>query len=122
MSPEYSVSITTNSQFERQCPCACHYVIINGGTPVPSVPHEPGAPSRVITDIKIEPHSYEFTMDSRSLKIWTLLIIDSIFLIVEIVVGYAVGSLALVADAFHMLKCVHLAFGEMPSASHALSV
>ncbi|KAF9517516.1 hypothetical protein BS47DRAFT_1326273 [Hydnum rufescens UP504] len=42
----------------------------------------------------------------RSTKIWTLLIIDSLFLLVELVVGYAVGSLALVADSFHMLNDV----------------
>lgn len=62
---------------------------------------------------------------SRTARIWTLLIIDSVFLLIELVVGYAVllsclsslphlhclkfyfdqvGSLALVADAFHMLK------------------
>ncbi|KAF8342608.1 cation efflux protein [Cantharellus anzutake] len=45
-------------------------------------------------------------MDSRSLRIWALLIIDSIFLLVELTAGYAVGSLALVADAFHMLNDV----------------
>ncbi|KAF8340606.1 cation efflux protein [Cantharellus anzutake] len=45
-------------------------------------------------------------MDSRSLRIWALLIIDFIFLLVEITVGYTVGSLALVADAFHMLNDV----------------
>ncbi|KAF8320429.1 cation efflux protein, partial [Clavulina sp. PMI_390] len=43
---------------------------------------------------------------SRSARIWTLLIIDSIFLMIELVVGYTVGSLALVADAFHMLNDV----------------
>jgi len=42
----------------------------------------------------------------RSTKIWTLLIIDTLFLLVELVVGYAVGSLALVADSFHMLNDV----------------
>jgi len=43
---------------------------------------------------------------SREARIWTLLVIDSVFLVLELVVGYAVGSLALVADSFHMLNDV----------------
>jgi len=43
---------------------------------------------------------------NRSSRIITLLIIDSVFFFVEIIVGYAVGSLALVADSFHMLNDV----------------
>ncbi|KAG7450431.1 cation efflux protein [Guyanagaster necrorhizus] len=43
---------------------------------------------------------------SRSAKITTLLLIDIAFFFVELVVGYAVGSLALVADSFHMLNDV----------------
>lgn len=63
---------------------------------------------------------------SRSSRITLLLIIDLCFFFVELIVGaftnlklafssrnanhhspgYAVGSLALVADSFHMLKCV----------------
>lgn len=43
---------------------------------------------------------------SRSAKITLLLIIDVVFFFVELIVGYAVGSLALVADSFHMLNDV----------------
>lgn len=43
---------------------------------------------------------------SREARIWTLLIIDGVFLLLELVVGYAVGSLALIADSFHMLNDV----------------
>lgn len=32
---------------------------------------------------------------SRSARIWTLLVIDSVFLLIELIVGYAVGSLPL---------------------------
>jgi len=62
---------------------------------------------------------------SRSARIAFLLVIDVLFFFVELVVGkyrpsptsafslhvsilgYAVGSLALVADSFHMLKCAY---------------
>ena len=43
---------------------------------------------------------------SRESRIITLLVIDSAFFFLEIIVGYAVGSLALVADSFHMLNDV----------------
>lgn len=59
---------------------------------------------------------------SRQARIITLLVIDSVFFLVvsrftkssavmtnlfqELITGYAVGSLALVADSFHMLKFV----------------
>ncbi|KAG8991831.1 hypothetical protein FRB94_009692 [Tulasnella sp. JGI-2019a] len=43
---------------------------------------------------------------SRSVKISILLTIDSVFFLVELIAGYAVGSLALVADSFHMLNDV----------------
>jgi zinc transporter 1 len=43
---------------------------------------------------------------SRSSRITLLLIIDALFFFVELIVGYAVGSLALVADSFHMLNDV----------------
>ncbi|KAF8973995.1 cation efflux protein [Flammula alnicola] len=43
---------------------------------------------------------------SRSSRITLLLIIDLCFFLVELIVGYAVGSLALVADSFHMLNDV----------------
>ncbi|KAA8894841.1 cation efflux protein [Sphaerosporella brunnea] len=43
---------------------------------------------------------------SRSARILTLLAIDTVFFFLEIIVGYAVHSLALVADSFHMLNDV----------------
>ncbi|KAF2707611.1 zinc/cadmium resistance protein-like protein [Pleomassaria siparia CBS 279.74] len=43
---------------------------------------------------------------SKSNRILILLAIDSVFFLLEIVVGYAVHSLALVADSFHMLNDV----------------
>ncbi|KAE9411036.1 cation efflux protein [Gymnopus androsaceus JB14] len=43
---------------------------------------------------------------SRSTRIKILLAIDVLFFFVELIVGYAVGSLALVADSFHMLNDV----------------
>ncbi|KAJ7913987.1 cation efflux protein [Mycena leptocephala] len=43
---------------------------------------------------------------SRSSRIKVLLAIDVVFFFVEIISGYAVGSLALVADSFHMLNDV----------------
>jgi solute carrier family 30 (zinc transporter), member 1 len=43
---------------------------------------------------------------SRSARIVTLLVIDTLFFFLEIIVGYAVHSLALVADSFHMLNDV----------------
>ncbi|KAF8501933.1 cation efflux protein [Hysterangium stoloniferum] len=43
---------------------------------------------------------------SRSSKITLFLAIDVVFFIVEITIGYIVGSLALVADSFHMLNDV----------------
>ncbi|THV04871.1 cation efflux protein [Dendrothele bispora CBS 962.96] len=43
---------------------------------------------------------------SRATRISILLAIDVVFFFVELIVGYAVGSLALVADSFHMLNDV----------------
>ncbi|KAJ3719844.1 cation efflux protein [Lentinula raphanica] len=43
---------------------------------------------------------------SRATRIKILLAIDTLFFFVELIVGYAVGSLALVADSFHMLNDV----------------
>ncbi|KAI9572900.1 cation efflux protein [Boletus coccyginus] len=43
---------------------------------------------------------------SRSARITLLLAIDVVFFFIELIVGYAVGSLALVADSFHMLNDV----------------
>ncbi|KAI0963787.1 hypothetical protein AcW1_000765 [Taiwanofungus camphoratus] len=43
---------------------------------------------------------------NRATRIILLLVIDILFFFVELIVGYAVGSLALVADSFHMLNDV----------------
>lgn len=43
---------------------------------------------------------------SKSTRIIILLVIDTIFFLLELSVGYAVHSLALIADAFHMLNDV----------------
>lgn len=44
---------------------------------------------------------------SKSTSIMILLAIDTAFFFLELVVGYAVHSLALVADSFHMVCGVH---------------
>ncbi|KAK3716705.1 Zinc resistance conferring protein [Vermiconidia calcicola] len=43
---------------------------------------------------------------SKSTRICILLAIDTVFFLIEIVSGYYVGSLALIADSFHMLNDV----------------
>ncbi|KAF1912608.1 zinc/cadmium resistance protein-like protein [Ampelomyces quisqualis] len=43
---------------------------------------------------------------SKSTRIMTLLAIDTVFFFLELIVGYSVHSLALVADSFHMLNDV----------------
>lgn len=43
---------------------------------------------------------------SKSTRIKILLGIDTVFFLIELVIGYAVHSLALVADSFHMLNDV----------------
>lgn len=43
---------------------------------------------------------------SKSTRIILLLIIDTAFFLIELITGYAVNSLALIADAFHMLNDV----------------
>ncbi|SCV05058.1 LANO_0G17546g1_1 [Lachancea nothofagi CBS 11611] len=41
---------------------------------------------------------------NKEIRIISLLVIDTLFFFLEIVVGYAVHSLALIADSFHMLN------------------
>ncbi|KAH3686762.1 hypothetical protein WICPIJ_002241 [Wickerhamomyces pijperi] len=43
-------------------------------------------------------------LSGKELRIITLLVIDTVFFLIEAVVGYAVHSLALIADSFHMLN------------------
>ncbi|GME77456.1 unnamed protein product [Ambrosiozyma monospora] len=45
-----------------------------------------------------------YGMSKKEIKIISLLLIDTIFFFIEIIVGYAVNSLALIADSFHMLN------------------
>lgn len=41
---------------------------------------------------------------SKSTRITIMLLIDAVFFVVELGAGMAVGSLALMADAFHMVR------------------
>ncbi len=41
---------------------------------------------------------------SKSTRIKVMIVLDTVFLIVELGFGYWVGSLALIADAFHMVR------------------
>lgn len=41
---------------------------------------------------------------SKEVRILALLALDTVFFLLEIIIGYAVNSLALVADAFHMVS------------------
>lgn len=41
---------------------------------------------------------------SKEIRIVALLVLDTVFFLLEAIVGYSVGSLALVADSFHMLN------------------
>jgi zinc transporter 1 len=43
-------------------------------------------------------------VNAKQIRIVTLLVIDIIFFFIEVIVGYAVHSLALIADSFHMLN------------------
>ncbi|KAH3678499.1 hypothetical protein WICMUC_001516 [Wickerhamomyces mucosus] len=43
-------------------------------------------------------------LSNKEIRITILLVIDTIFFLLEAIVGYAVHSLALVADSFHMLN------------------
>lgn len=44
------------------------------------------------------------SLSKKEIKIATLLVIDTIFFLLEIIIGYMVNSLALIADSFHMLN------------------
>lgn len=44
------------------------------------------------------------TMQGKEIRILSLLALDTIFFFIEIIIGYTVNSLALVADSFHMLN------------------
>lgn len=43
-------------------------------------------------------------LSKKEVKIISLLVLDTVFFFVEIIIGYAVNSLALIADSFHMLN------------------
>ncbi|RKP31422.1 hypothetical protein METBISCDRAFT_22446 [Metschnikowia bicuspidata] len=44
------------------------------------------------------------TVTGKEIRIVSLLVLDTVFFLLEAIVGYTVGSLALVADSFHMLN------------------
>ena len=44
------------------------------------------------------------TVTGKEIRIISLLVLDTVFFLLEAIVGYTVGSLALVADSFHMLN------------------
>jgi Co/Zn/Cd efflux system component len=57
---------------------------------------------------------------SKSTRIMILLAIDTAFFFLELIVGYAVHSLALVADSFHMVCCLHLHMSQtMTNGKHS---
>lgn len=43
-------------------------------------------------------------LSGREIRIVSLLILDAVFFLLEIIIGYTVHSLALIADSFHMLN------------------
>ena len=43
-------------------------------------------------------------LSGKELRIITLLVIDTVFFLLELIIGYMVNSLALIADSFHMLN------------------
>ncbi|KHC55308.1 cation diffusion facilitator family transporter, partial [Candida albicans P60002] len=43
-------------------------------------------------------------MNSKEIRIVALLILDTVFFLLEAIIGYTVHSLALIADSFHMLN------------------
>ncbi|CCE78486.1 Piso0_001109 [Millerozyma farinosa CBS 7064] len=43
-------------------------------------------------------------MNSKEIRILSLLALDTVFFLLEVIIGYSVHSLALVADSFHMLN------------------
>ncbi len=46
---------------------------------------------------------------SKTTRICVMMVLDTVFLIIELGVGYWVHSLALIADAFHMVTPLCLA-------------
>ena len=53
---------------------------------------------------------------SKSTRIKVMLAIDIMFFLLELGVGFAVHSLALMADAFHMVSS---AYGDIATCPHA---
>lgn len=43
-------------------------------------------------------------MNNKEVRISALLVLDTIFFLLEAIIGYTVQSLALIADSFHMLN------------------
>jgi len=56
---------------------------------------------------------------SKSTRIIVMIVLDTVFFVAELGVGYWVGSLALIADAFHMVRssfCGSIASGAALTA------
>ena len=43
-------------------------------------------------------------LGGKTCRLLTMIVLTTIFFLVEIIVGYATGSVALIADSFHMLS------------------
>jgi zinc transporter 1 len=57
---------------------------------------------------------------SKSTRIKVMLVLDTVFFLLELGVGFAVHSLALMADAFHMVRS--LIASQMESSRTNLSL
>lgn len=51
---------------------------------------------------------------SKEFRILFLIGLDTVFFLLEIIIGYAVNSLALIADAFHMVSLISTFYKLMP--------
>lgn len=54
---------------------------------------------------------------SKTTRISIMMVLDTVFLAIELGVGYYVQSLALIADAFHMVR----SFAQLPWGALVLS-
>lgn len=58
---------------------------------------------------------------SKEFRILFLIGLDTVFFLLEIIIGYAVNSLALIADAFHMVSFFFFHFlNQCPSPNFHL--
>jgi zinc transporter 1 len=56
---------------------------------------------------------------TKSTRISVMLVIDTVFFLVELGIGLAVGSLALMADAFHMVRLLGILMIYTPNTDYA---